>query len=404
MYKIINRRKKYLVSLVDIFGRIIYRLIRLFSTEEKHSSLPPKKILIIRFAYIGDVILTLPVFPLLRKMYPNAEITFLTAKKTAPLIEHNPYIHKLLTFDAPWFFNDFSLDKLREYRELIRKIRREQYDFGIDMRADIRNIIFILFMGKIKRRISFGFGGGAYLLTDIVPYRRLKHKAELHIDMMKYLGTETEEPRFEIFLTEEEKVKGRDRIARKQDPNRPYYVAIHPGARVPLKQWDIKNYAALADKIVQNHPVIIILLGEKNDSQSAEKILANIGEHSLNLTGQLELRSLLSVIGQCDVLIGNDSAPMHIGVAMNTPTVTIFGPSKSMETGPYFYGHCVIEKNFICRYTCDETNCHYKEYKACMNSISVDTVYKSFNDLVEKLNLFQEQINALKNSEYISRP
>ena len=81
--------------------------------------------------------------------------------------------------------------------------------------------------------------------------------------------------------------------------------------------------------------------------------------------------------------ICNDSAPMHIAAAMKTLTVAIFGPSKSRETGPYGNVHRVVEKDFPCRFTCDEDSCKHKIYQACMKAITPDDVYNAAMELIK---------------------
>ncbi|MBN2381665.1 glycosyltransferase family 9 protein [bacterium] len=395
MYKIINRKKLLLVKLIDLLFNPCFTFYSFFRKRlffrPVDSEPGANTILVVRFGYIGDVILTLPVFPLLRQMYPNSIITLLTSTKTSALVEGNPDIDRVLRFDAPWLYNGFSIKSVINYVFFLYTFRKENYDLGLDMRSDIRNIFLILFLGRVKRRVSFDFGGGHYMLTDAIPYRYLKHKIDLHLDVVRYLGSQDDTPAINLYVTAEEKNEAERIMQGMPTSDRPLCFALHPGARVPLKRWNLDKFMALTDELINRYPCMIILLGETNDFSVSDLEKWNHSPHVRSLVGKLNLRQLIAVLQRCSVLICNDSAPMHIGVAVQTPTVTIFGPSKSMETGPYYYGHKVVEKDFLCRYSCDETNCLNTEYKACLESISVADVLEAVHELVQRNNYFQDR-------------
>lgn len=393
MYKIINKRKLLTVRLIDTIGGFLFLCISAVKKLFIQSPPPckePENIVIVRFAYIGDLVLTLPVLPELRKSYPLAKITLLTSEKTAPLVRNNPNVDEVMVYNAPWLYGKINLAAIINYMRLIKRVRQKRFSTGIDMRSDIRNIFFILFLGKVKRRIAFEFGGGKYLLTDAVPYSRLMHKVDQHLHLIRYLGTRSRSPHFDFHITKRERENANKLLKQFSDPQRPYFFAIHPGARVFLKRWDINKYSELTTKLIDNYPCTIVLLGEETDDQNPDPILHNYNNFVHSLVGKLDLRMLIAIIEQCSLLISNDSAPMHIGVAVNTPTVTIFGPSKSMETGPYSFGHRVVEKNFICRFTCDETHCLQHEFKACLNAISVSDVFNAVTDLIDQHKIIKD--------------
>jgi len=95
------------------------------------------------------------------------------------------------------------------------------------------------------------------------------------------------------------------------------------------------------------------------------------------LSGKTTIRQLSGVIARAELLICNDSAPMHMAAAMRTRTVAIFGPSKSVETGPFGEKHLVVEKACVCRYTCDESHCMNSRFHSCMEMINVGDVFQA---------------------------
>ena len=104
---------------------------------------------------------------------------------------------------------------------------------------------------------------------------------------------------------------------------------------------------------------------------------------AINLAGKISLRLLGGMIERFNLFICNDSAPLHIASALKIPTVAIFGPSKNGETGPYGNFHKVVEKNFPCRYICDDNTCHHERFHACMNDITVENVLEAAKAVLE---------------------
>jgi ADP-heptose:LPS heptosyltransferase len=110
-----------------------------------------------------------------------------------------------------------------------------------------------------------------------------------------------------------------------------------------------------------------------------DAILRDAGGAAVSLVGEFDLRQLMAVIAEASLLVCNDSGPMHMSAAVGTPVVAIFGPSKSVETSPFWVKSAVVEKNFPCRFKCDESSCLNSRYHGCMKDISVDDVLDAVN-------------------------
>ncbi|KJR42497.1 Glycosyl transferase, family 9 [Candidatus Magnetoovum chiemensis] len=123
-------------------------------------------------------------------------------------------------------------------------------------------------------------------------------------------------------------------------------------------------------------------LGSEEEKPLVHQIISAMkAEKPLNFAGALNIRELAGVISRAGLFICNDSAPMHIAASLNVPTVAIFGPSKSVETSPYGNVYSVVEKDYPCRYTCDETTCHHKPRWGCMEDITVEDVFDAVCEL-----------------------
>lgn len=376
-YKIINRKKFYLTVIADIIGSIVFMPWRLLG---RHKEIVPeaiREILVIRTAYIGDAMMTVPILKPLKSRFRNARVSFLTSTAASELLQTNPYIDEVITHDPFWFYPS----KKKAYFEFIKKLKEKPFDLVIETRGDIRELLFLVWPLKAGIKVSYNTGGGGYFLTHTVPYDRVKHKVEYHLDIIRYLGC-GDKTEWSVYLSAQEK----DRVRRLLDEKgiRKPFAAIHPGARVPLKRWMPERFTSLCNKIANSYKWPVVLLGSGEEKEIASEIAGKMEHNAVSLAGELTLRELAVVLSEAALFICNDSSPMHIAAAMKTPTVAIFGPSKSRETAPYGNFHRVVEKDFPCRHTCDENTCRYEPYNACMKAIEVTDVMAKVDELREE--------------------
>lgn len=380
----------------DGLGRILFKPVWLFRKQHCADYASIREILIIRTAYVGDVVMTLPILKPLKARYPNSRITFLTSSMAAPLLQNNPFIDKILSYDPFWFYQT----KKADYYQFMRRFKRMRFDLVMEARGDIREILLLAWLAKAKYRLSHGVGGGAYLLTDVVPYHGLQHKVDYHLDLVRYLGCKTVETELRIYLNQQEK-EGVKALLRSHGINGPF-IAAHPGSRLLLKCWPLDRCARLYSDIISDYGVPLVLLGTNSETDRIAEIVAKMNHKPFVLTGQLSLRELAAVLAESALLICNDSAPMHIAAAMKTPTVAIFGPSKSVETAPYGNLHKVVEEDFPCRVTCDESSCKHELHNACMLAVQIDQVKNAVDDLLAVIRTSEHRSDELPSGRLVS--
>jgi ADP-heptose:LPS heptosyltransferase len=378
-YKIVNRKKRILTAAADLLGYAVGAPVRfLTSRREPIVAEAIRRILIVRTAYIGDVVMTIPVLKPLKARFPQAHVAFLTATQAAPVLENNPYLDEVITYDPFWFYPASSTG----YRAFIQGLRRRPFDLVIEARGDIRELFFIVRPLQARYKVSYRVGGGGYFLTHVVPYRGLAHKVEYHLDLVRYLGCETGPTEWGVYLTDTEKRRVGEILG--EHSLREPFIAAHPGSRVALKRWPAEKCAALYDALIATSGLPLVVLGVAGERPFAEEILRRMRQPAVDLVGKLGLRELAGTLARSRVFVCNDSAPMHIAAAMKTPTVAIFGPSKSVETGPYGPGHRVVEKDFPCRASCDENTCRHVRHNACMKDLQVDEVHRAVSAVLEE--------------------
>ncbi len=243
MYKIINKKKLVATAAADVLGHLLFALPRLFRKTEKIRPEEVRSILVIRTAYIGDVVMTLPVLKPLKELFPGARISFLTANGAVDVLKNNPYVDEVIPYSPFWFYPS----PMAGYGKFIRDMKTRTFDLVIEARGDIRDILLLAWRIKAHYRVSYNVGGGGYLLTHRVPYPGLKHKVEYHLDIARYLGYRGTDLEWGVYLTDAEKRRVEGVLSKYGF--KPPFIAMHPGSRLALKRWPMARYGELADAL-----------------------------------------------------------------------------------------------------------------------------------------------------------
>ena len=370
MYRIVNRKKLLLTHIADAISRQVSGMFRHSDTVTEIMPEFVKRILIIRTAYIGDVVMTMPMIKPLKHRFPEARISFLTSRAAAPLLKHHPDIDSVLEFDPFWFYSVNPAG----YLKFIRKLIHCRFDLIIEARGDIRDLLFLVFPMKARYKLSYAIGGGSFVLTHVVPHPHINHRVDYHLDIVKFLGGNTDQYHLDWggYETPEEAHHVR-KVFEENNISMPFWCA-HPGSRLPLKRWSDDGYAAAFDRIMTKIQQPLVLLGSAQEITEIQRIADRMKHRPHIIAGKIDLRAMSGIIRRASLFVCNDSAPMHIASALKTPTAAIFGPSKSDQTGPWNTTSVVIEKPCACRNQCDEHTCTNTTYQYCMKMITVTDV------------------------------
>jgi len=370
-YKIVNKRKLKSIRFID---SIFYSFIKP-APILTDNLLGVKKILLLRLAYIGDTLLCLPLLKPLRQKFPDARIDLLTSSQAGELLTGRSGFDRIYRFNPPWFYNS----NWKGFSRLLSEIRNERYSLFVDLRGDIRNILFFLTFSKAEARVSYRTGGGGWLLDYRLPLHDIEHKALFHGVLLKCLNAADLDMNVRIEYNNKEILEARENIDKLNLPKGKMLIVIHPGARLPLKEWLKEGFRVIALRLLEDgHGVI----GAGLDRDSLQITHPNF----LDLTARTSLIQLGSILSLTDLFIGNDSGVMHLATFSGTRRVLgIFGPSKPKETAPFGSSGRFVCIDADCRYECDENTCLSHRYNHCMRDLSIDQVYSSVMDALKEL-------------------
>ncbi len=338
-----------------------------------------KKILVIQTAFIGDVILTLPMVQALRRSFPDASIDAVVIPRVYDLLANNPIITSVISYDKKQ-----SEKGLIGFFRLVQRLRLRKYDLAVVPHRSLRSAL-ITGLSNIPRRIGFDRSAGKMFFTDIVRYDSNKHEVERNYSLLKPLGIELQEKELPKLYPSVQDSAEVDRLflscgAKREKP----WIAIAPGTVWKTKQWLPERFAEVAKILAEKSTVVLI--GGKEDEGICEEICRSIGKTGcINFAGKLSLLQSAEAIKRCRLLLSNDSAPMHMAVAMETPVVAIFGATvPEFGFAPYGKKDIVVEtKGLPCR-PCSihgGKKCPIKTF-VCMRSIESQEI----------LNIIEEKI------------
>jgi len=282
-----------------------------------------KKILVVRTDRIGDVILTTPALRALRRSFPEAEISILTARATEDLVKGNPDIDVFLVDDRAGRHKG-----LTGFWRLVREVKACGFDAVINFHTKRRTNL-LCFLAGIPRRIGYKNNKFGFLLTDRVKDDRpqgMKHEAQYCLDLLGTLGVDGGETALFLPVREEEERWAGDFMEKCRAANPgSKSVALHLGASCPTKRWPLSYFADLIQMIAARGPVFFVVLGTGEHSGMARNLSQQTAPAVFyDLTGKTSLARTVSVLKRCDLLVSSDSGPVHIAAAFNRPVVSIF--------------------------------------------------------------------------------
>ena len=346
-----------------------------------------RRVLVIKLRHHGDVLLTSPVFALLKARAPHLEIDALVYQETAPLLRHHPAISNVHTIDRQWKRQGLRAQVDAEWR-LFRSLQARKYDLLVHLTEHYRGAWLRRLLGFEAAVARVRDDGNWLWRTSFSHYYSLprqtpRHTAETNLDALRRIGIYPEEDEKRLVLVPGAQAEQRAEVLLTDHGLRKNgFIHIHPGSRWLFKCWPASQTAELINQLGDGGwPVVLTAAPDPAEAGLIEKILAKVHRPVVNLSGQLNLLELAALTARARLFIGVDSAPMHIAAAMQTPVVVLFGPSGEHEWGPWQVPNRVVTSNHVCR-PCGRDGCGGGKVSECLTTLRVDPVIEAIYDLL----------------------
>lgn len=294
------------------------------------------KILILRLSSIGDVVLTQPVTRVLREKYPDAKIDYLTKPAYIGVAEA--------------FGSVDNIYKWKDKKKALKIIRKNRYDLVVDLHSKL-NTFMIKYLSGTKKMITINKRHWyRWALTKKIIKKPNDSMSNIYLKTLKKIGIEAKDINPELHPNSILRPEVRKLFIQSGIDIKCRLIGIFPGALHFTKRYPAGDLAKFINLIPDKYKCQFVILGSKADKEFAEKIVERTGVKVFNLCGKVNISELIVLINELDLVISNDSGPMHIAAALKKPQIAIFGGTHSvLGFSPLNYNALLLQANLPCQ-------------------------------------------------------
>jgi lipopolysaccharide heptosyltransferase II len=344
-----------------------------------------RELLCIRLDNMGDVLMTTPAIRALKSSMPGARITLMASRSGAQLAPFLPDIDEVISYDAPWVKNDAT-----GYGEpaMIDTLRERNFDAAVIFTVYTQSALpaaLICHLAGITRVLAHCRENPYRLIDpwvrDDEPSEGIRHEVQRQLDLVASIGAQTSDQHLSFAL------RTRDRhamhaVLRKHGLKLPLaYVVAHCGASAPSRRYSPAKFAQ-AFSLMRDTSRPILLTGNAQERELTAQIIAATRTRApvLNLAGELTLGELACVIDESDLLISNNTGPVHIAAAVRTPVVDVYALTNPQH-GPWQVPHRTLSHDVACKY-CYRSICPLGT-NACLEGVDPHEVASAADKLLQ---------------------
>jgi lipopolysaccharide heptosyltransferase I len=292
---------------------------------------PARRIALLKPSALGDIVHSLPVLTALRERYPAAHIAWVVNRAYAPLLEGHPDLDETIAFDRNALRTGVGQTVLTSLR-FLSGLRSRQFDLVIDLQGLLRTGLMTLASGAARRvGLASAREGAAWAYTDSIAVADDMHAIDRYWLVAEALGVTTKDVRFKVPVAP---AALQWALSRLHDMPKPWLM-FGVGARWLTKRWPPQHFAALAQKAQRDFGGTAVFVGGADESALARLAAAELAGPGCDLTGKTSLPHLVAVLSLADVMIANDTGPLHLAVALGRPVVAPYLCTRVRLTGPY---------------------------------------------------------------------
>ncbi len=349
-----------------------------------------KRALVIQLRHHGDVLLTSPVFTVLRNHVPSLEIDALVYAETRGMLDLHPAIAQVHVVDRRWKERSAPARLMQEWR-LHAALRARSYDLIVHLSEHPRGAWLARSLGA-RYAVAPAFARKARVwkesfshLFPLPPHAR-RHRVEINLDALRRIGIQPgEDERRLLLVPGEEAERSVEALLADKGFAAGSFIHFHPGSRWQFKCWPSERAVALVDALMQRGERIALTAApDERELEMIADIRKRAGARMVDFSGKLTLKQLAALSARAKLFIGVDSAPMHIAAAMQTPTVALFGPSGELEWAPWKVPHRIVASGeHPCR-PCGNDGCGGGKVSECLTRLPVGAALSAVESLLAR--------------------
>jgi ADP-heptose:LPS heptosyltransferase len=364
-----------------------------------------KRILAVRLDNVGDVLVTTPALRGIKESLPGVHLTLLARPNGAQVARCNPDIDEVILYQAPWMdpWERLSQDSDWELR-FIADLKARQFDGAIIFTSVPRQsslpAAYLCYLAGIPLRAAASIDGSGSLLTTRHKHPdRLMHEVERNLDLIAGLGFSASSSQLVLQIPEQayptladvlpfdirRRVQNKPRSSSAASVADPLYplVVLHPGCSMPIRTYPWEGFAAVADLLIDQLGATVVLTGAADEQDLVERIQQRMRHRVPAMTGILSFEQLSALIDTADLIVTNNTGPMHIAAAVKTPVVALFALTHPPDQWkPWDVPHRLLFTDVPCRY------CYITRYcptnQECLRTVTPDMIVDAATELLSR--------------------
>lgn len=350
-----------------------------------------KRILCVRLDHIGDVLMTTPALHALKASAPGRHLTLFTSSAGAAIAQHLDDIDDLIVYDAPWA-NPRPHGTPRDHAAMIARLSGGNFDAAAIFTVYSQNPLpaaTLCFQAGIARRLAHCRENPYSLLTDWVvepePHASVRHEVERQLALVESVGARTADTRLRITVRDEGRDKLRARLSAHGIVRHEPLIVLHPGATSASRRYPPGQYARALDALIPKSGCRVLLTGTRDEASLTRAVrdaaLPATCSRLVDLAGVLAIGEFIALLDETDLLIANNSGPVHIAAALGTPVVDLYALTNPQHT-PWRTPHRLLYRDVACRW-CYRGECPVGHH-ACLHGIAPDEIASAALDLLRQ--------------------
>ncbi len=333
----------------------------------------PPRILIVRLTALGDVIHGLPVACALRAAFPQATIGWVVEGRNAELLNGHPALDHVIAAPRRW------LKSPRAILDLRRRLREHQFDVTVDLQCLTKSAIAAWLSGARRRIGKAGVHGrelSRWFHNELAAVGGT-HVIDHYLELLAPLGIKHPEVRFALpeRLAEARMIDG---FLRSQNLLRRHFAVLNPGAGWPSKIWPAERYGEVAARLKATHGLASVAVWGGADERPLAEAIVSASHGCAVLAPPTSVMELAALCRRAALFVGSDTGPMHLAVAVGTPTISLHGPSVAEWCGAYGPRNIRLQA----QYEAGPANYRRQADDAAMRAIGVDMVAAACDELL----------------------
>jgi heptosyltransferase-2 len=333
-----------------------------------------KRIVVRGTNWVGDAVMGVPALRELRRLFPEGHITLVVRPWAEGLFKDCDFIDALLIYDRKG-----PASVLRQ----VRQWRQQRFDLAV-LFQNAFEAALIPFLARVPLRVGYATDGRRLLLSHALSlpgWRNTRHEVFYYMNIVEELrrlvqgssAVTANEPDCSLNVSTTRRSHAASKLSQHGVRKGSAIVALCPGSvNSRAKRWSAERYARLADRLIEEMNVNILLIGSKEEGDVTAEVAQQMKQPAINLAGETSLDEVVAILGIVDLLVTNDTGPAHISSAQGKPTLVIFGPTNPLTTRPYSAVAEIVRKPPDCA-PCMLRDCPIDH--RCMEAISVDEVF-----------------------------